>query len=167
MKTKLNSFFLLSGFAFLGLVACKNDAKKETVQIEKVPGINLEYMDTKVKPSDDFFRHVNGTWLDNNEIPSDRTRWGSFGELRKKTDEDALAILKSAMATDKDLNKIEVLPGSDQEKAVFLFQSIMDTVARNAQGIKPLEETLAKIEDIKNSNDLQSFLTEMTQFKFR
>ncbi|MFD1161095.1 M13 family metallopeptidase [Hwangdonia seohaensis] len=160
MKTKLNSLFLFSGLAFLGLVACKNDAKKETAQMETVPGINLEYMDTNVKPNDDFFRHVNGTWLDNNDIPSDRTRWGSFDELRKKTDEDALAILKSAMATDKDLNTIEVLPGSDQEKAVFLFQSIMDTVTRDAQGIKPIEAVLAKIDNIKNSTDLQDFLIE-------
>lgn len=160
MKNKLNFLFLLSGFSFLGLVACKEDAKKETAQIEKVPGINIEYMDTKVKPSDDFFRHVNGTWLDNNEIPSDRTRWGSFDELRKKTDEDALAILKSAMTTNKDLDKIEVLPGSDQEKAVFLFQSVMDTVTRDAQGIKPLESALAKIDNIKNINDLQNLIIE-------
>lgn len=162
MKTKLNFLVLLCGFVFFALQSCKNDAKKETAQVETVPGINLEYMDNKVKPSDDFFRHVNGTWLDNNEIPSDRTRWGSFDELRKKTDEDALAILKSAMESNKDLDKIEVLPSSDQEKAVFLFQSIMDTVTRDAQGIKPLEATLTKIDNIKNINDLQDFLIEMT-----
>jgi predicted metalloendopeptidase len=40
-------------------------------------------MDKTVKPANDFFRYVNGTWLDNTEIPSDRTRWGSFDELRK------------------------------------------------------------------------------------
>jgi predicted metalloendopeptidase len=36
---------------------------------------------------------MNGTWLDNTEIPN-RTRWGSFDELRQSTDADALAILK-------------------------------------------------------------------------
>jgi endothelin-converting enzyme/putative endopeptidase len=36
-----------------------------------------------VKPADDFFRFVNGTWLDKTEIPSDRTL-GSFNELLKK-----------------------------------------------------------------------------------
>jgi predicted metalloendopeptidase len=50
-------------------------------------------MDKDVKASNDFFRY-NGTWLDNTEIPSDRTRWGSFDELRQSTDADALAILK-------------------------------------------------------------------------
>lgn len=41
-------------------------------------GINLEYMDKNVKPGDDFFRYVNGTWFDQAEIPADRTRWGSL-----------------------------------------------------------------------------------------
>lgn len=161
MKTNTKKISFIAAFAFLSILACKDD-KKDIAEVEKIPGINLEYMDTEVKPSDDFFRHVNGTWLDNNEIPSDRTRWGSFDELSKKTNEDALAILKSAMSKDKDLKKIEVLPGSDQEKAVFLFQSIMDTVTRDAQGINPLKSVLAKIDGIQNLKDLQNYLTEMT-----
>jgi endothelin-converting enzyme/putative endopeptidase len=36
---------------------------------------NVNYMDKTVKPATTFFRYVNGTWLDNTEIPSDRTRW--------------------------------------------------------------------------------------------
>jgi len=59
-------------------------------------GINVSLMDKSVKPSDDFFRFVNGTWLDNTEIPADRTRWGSFDELRQKTDIDALRLLDEA-----------------------------------------------------------------------
>lgn len=160
MKTKLN--YLFYGLVFLGLVACKNETKKETAQIDVVPGINLQYMDTTVKPTEDFFRYVNGTWLDNNEIPADRTRWGSFNELRKKTDDDALAILKSAMSTNDSPGATQVLLDSDQEKAVFLFETIMDTTTRDAQGIKPLEGTLAKIDAIKTSNDLQQFLIETT-----
>lgn len=160
MKTKLN--YLFYGLVFLGLVACKNETKKETAQIDVVPGINLQYMDTTVKPTEDFFRYVNGTWLDNNEIPADRTRWGSFNELRKKTDDDALAILKSAMSSNDSPGATQVLLDSDQEKAVFLFETIMDTTTRDAQGIKPLEATLAKIDAIKTSNDLQQFLIETT-----
>jgi predicted metalloendopeptidase len=63
-------------------------------------------MDKTVKPANDFFRYVNGTWLDNTEIP-DRTRWGSFDELRQKTDADALAILKEA-ATNQNTNQIQI-----------------------------------------------------------
>jgi predicted metalloendopeptidase len=39
----------------------------------KRTGINVNYMDKTVKPANPIY--VNGTWLDNTEIPSDRTRW--------------------------------------------------------------------------------------------
>ncbi|MEO8933246.1 MAG: M13 family metallopeptidase [Xanthomarina sp.] len=154
---------LYGAVAFAGLVACKDDSKKDMAQseIEKVPGINLDYMDTSLTPNQDFFNYVNGTWLKTNEIPADRTRWGSFDELRKKTDADALSILKSAMSDNKDLEKITVLPGSDQEKAVEIFKTIMDTVSRDKQGVDPLKPYLEKINNIKNLKDLQAYLIEM------
>ena len=152
---------LVGAFALVSLIACKEEPKQETALIEEVPGINLDFMDNTVKPSEDFFKHVNGKWLETNEIPDDRTRWGSFDELRQNTDEDALSILKAAMSDNKDLKRIEVLPGSDQEKAVHLFQTIMDTVGRDKQGLEPIKPYLAKIDAIKNIDDLEAYLIEM------
>ncbi len=145
----------------LSFTNCKSDRNKETAMVEKVPGINLDYIDTSIPPSDDFFKYVNGKWLENTSIPDDRTRWGSFDELRQKTDEDALAILHAAMNTNKDMKRIKVVSGSDQEKAVFLFQTILDTTTRNQQGIKPLQPYLDKIDAINNLQDLQAFLIAM------
>lgn len=121
----------------------------------KEPGINVSYMNTKISPSQDFFQYVNGTWLDQTEIPSDRNSWGSFNELRQKTDDNALAILKEASKNPKYKSN------TDQGKAIALFNTILDTVGRNKQGIKPLQPTLKKIDAIKNVTDLQNFLTEM------
>ena len=151
---------MLGASAALVLTSCKKEEAKEEIA-EIVPGIVLENMDTTVKPNDDFFKYVNGKWLENNEIPADRTRWGSFDELRKKTDEDALGILKATMSENPEMGKIEVIAGSDQEKATHLFQTIMDTVTRNQQGIDPLKPYLAKIDAISNVGDLQDFLEEM------
>ncbi|WP_428741804.1 M13 family metallopeptidase [Tenacibaculum sp.] len=152
---------MLTLIAITSLLACKNDSKKEVADVQKVPGINLQFMDNTEKPTNDFFKYVNGTWLTNTEIPDDQTRWGSFNELRKKTDNDALSILKAAISDNKDLKKIEIIPGSDQEKAVKLFQTIMDTVSRNKQGIKPILPSLVKIDAIKDINDLENYLIEM------
>ena len=121
----------------------------------KEPGINVNFMDTKVKPTDDFFRYVNGTWLDNTQIPNDKTRWGSFDELRQKTDTDALIILNEAAK-----NPI-YKSNTDQGKAINLYKSILDTVARNKQGIAPLKPYLAKINAVKNTADLQALLIQM------
>ncbi|WP_432672503.1 M13 family metallopeptidase [Flavobacterium sp. SM2513] len=120
-----------------------------------VPGIDVTLMDKSVRPQDDFFNFVNGDWLKKTEIPSDRTRWGSFDELRQNTDNDALAILKEAAANPKYTSN------TDQGKAVGLYLSILDTVTRNKQGVSPLKPYLAKINKVKTVKDLQALLTEM------
>ena len=88
MKIIFNKQLVFVISAILGL----SSAQAQIALAKKELGINVSFMDTKVKPNDDFFRFVNGTWLDKTEIPSDKTSWGSFNELRKKTDIDALNI---------------------------------------------------------------------------
>jgi putative endopeptidase len=132
------------------------DSKLDTKKINvNNPGIDLNLMDRSVKPGDDFFRFVNGTWYDRTEIPADKTRWGSFDELRQNTDNDALAILKEAASKNLD-------PKSDQAKAVNVYKTYMDTVTRNKKGIKPLKPYLAKINAIKSVKDINTLITEMT-----
>ncbi|AJA68524.1 MULTISPECIES: M13 family metallopeptidase [Myroides] len=146
---------LTSAFAVVSLVACK-DAKNTTEQEDQVAhGINLEYMDKNVKPGDDFFRYVNGAWYDKTEIPNDRTRWGSFDELRQNTDKDALAILREA-AEDSKLD-----PKSDQAKAVAVFQTYLDEAKRNELGVAPLKPYLDKINAIKTPEDATKLINEL------
>ncbi|CAL2080206.1 M13 family metallopeptidase [Tenacibaculum sp. 190524A02b] len=145
-------------------VACKTDKKQPE---EKVQGIVLENMDTSVKPVDDFFRYVNGTWIDKTNIPDDQTSWGGFNQLRKNTDADVLTILNKAIK-ERDFPKVKDSNGneidSDQEKAVNYYETIMDTVARNKSGKEPVKPFLNKIEEIKNLNDVQQFLTNMAPY---
>lgn len=160
----LKKVLICSAVASVAMMACKTE-KAETA--EKIPGIVLENMDTSVKPSDDFFRYVNGSWLDKTEIPADRTRWGGFGELRKKTDADVLVILNEAIEQG-NFPKIKDTQGneidSDQQKAVNYYESIMDTVTRNQQGIAPLKPYLAKIDEIKTKKDVEDYITNMAPY---
>ncbi|MDR9458387.1 MAG: M13 family metallopeptidase [Salegentibacter sp.] len=156
MKKITNVLF----YSFLGAAVvsgCKND-NEGSVEKEEIHGINLAYMDTTVSPKDDFFRFVNGKWVDSTEIPEDQTTWGSFMELRQTTDVDALALLESASSNDK------LDPNSDQAKAVYLYKTIMDTVSRNEQGVEPVKPYLEKVDAIQNKEDLQAFLTDMQQY---
>lgn len=121
-------------------------AQKET------PGIDVSLMDTSVSPTKDFFNFVNGTWLKNTEIPADKTRWGSFDELRQNTDKDALEILQDAAR-----NPI-YSSNTDQGKAITMYKVAMDTVARNKEGIKPLLPYLARIDAVKNISDLEKLM---------
>ena len=151
MKKTSNKQLLFVIPAIMGFAV----GQAQNVPATKEPGINVMNIDMKVKPNDDFFRYVNGTWLDKTEIPSDRTSWGSFNELLKKTDKDAMDILKEASRN--PIYKTD----TDQGKAINLFKSILDTVARDKQGITPLKPYLAKIDAIKNAKDLQKVLVEM------
>lgn len=128
---------------------------KAQVNTNENHGINLEFMDKNVKPGDDFFRYVNGTWFDTTEIPADRTRWGSFDELRQNTDIDALAILKKA-ANNPNLDS-----KSDQAKAVYVFETYLDLDARNKLGISPIEPYLKDINKIKNNKEVVNLIYKM------
>jgi putative endopeptidase len=160
-----NKFFLL----LIALVAISNSSKAQQKMKEKnAPGLEIKNMDANVSPVDDFFRYVNGVWLDKTEIPADRTSWGSFNELRKKTDADVLEILNEAIAK-KNAPKLKDAQGnlmamSDQEKAVNYYESIMDTVSRNRQGIKPVLPFLAKIDAVNNLEDLNILLVESAPY---
>ncbi|MEY2629537.1 MAG: hypothetical protein RLZZ469_432 [Bacteroidota bacterium] len=142
----------ISKVLFVALVAL---GTKPLQAQEKKPGIDTSLMDKSVRPNDNFFNFVNGTWVKNTEIPADRTRWGSFDELRQKTDVDALAILEEAAKNPAYKSN------TDQGKAINLYRSIMDTVARNKAGIKPLKPYLDKINKVKSVADLQKLMLEM------
>jgi len=124
------------------LTSCKQESK-ETTQIEKIPGIVLENMDTTVSPKEDFYNYVNGNWMKNTEIPEDRTRWGGFSVLRKSTDADVLQILADA----KKSGTYDA--STDQAKALAIFDTKLDTAARNKAEISPLQPALDAIAGIQ------------------
>ena len=130
----------------LGFTSCKQPQEK------KSEGIDLSLLNPQVRPQDNFYNYVNGTWMKNTEIPDDKTRWGSFNELRENTDADVLSILKEAV-NDPNLDTT-----ADEAKAVQLFQLINDTVARNEEGVKPFMPHLARIDEINSIADIQTYL---------
>lgn len=145
---KIKSSLLIAATAMVTMVSCKDAPTTTAVEAKVQPGLELGYMDKNVSPKDDFYRFVNGVWIDSTEIPADQTVWGGFNKLRKDTDADVLAILDRAM-NDKDLD-----PTSDQAKAVYVFQSIMDNDSRNKAGYQPIVPYLEKIEGIKSIDEL-------------
>jgi predicted metalloendopeptidase len=114
-------------------------------------GIELANMDTSVRPQDDFFRYVNGTWLDTTEIPADRTNTGVFMDLRDKAREDVKAIIEDVAS------KTDLEPGSDEQKVADLYNSFMDTEHLNQLGMSSLEEELARIDAIADKDELSAY----------
>jgi endothelin-converting enzyme/putative endopeptidase len=75
--------------------------------------------------------------------------------LLKKTDKDALTILKDASKNPKYKSN------TDQGKAINFYGTILDTVASDKQDISPLLPSFAKIYKVNNTTDLQQLLSEM------
>jgi len=119
-----------------------------------VPALNLENMDTSTSPQEDIYRFVNGAWLDRATIPDDRVYWGVGPELDKNAQDDLLQVLQLSAANNT------YSEGSDQYKAILLYESYLDTIARNALGVEPVKPYLAKIEAITDFADLQNVIRE-------
>ena len=131
--------------------ACED---KDSAKVDDGPhGIILANMDTLVSPKTDFYNYVNGNWMKNTEIPDDQVRWGGFGVLRKKTDRDVLGILAKAKESKNYADD------TDQAKALMIFESELDTLARDAAGIEPIKPILEKIAAIKTLKEFQTLMT--------
>ncbi len=125
-----------------------------TIAQQPHQAIDRGFMDNTVRPQDDFYSYVNGNWMKTVDIPSDRARWGSFDELREKTDIATLQILKEALAKAH-------AKGTDGQKIADLYRSYTDFEARDKAGITPIQPMLQQLDDIENFDDLYRFLVDM------
>ena len=65
-------------------------------------------LDHSVQPHDDFFLHVNNIWINNNEIPNDKTSWNSFSELHEENYNKIKELLLSE-TNNPEFNKVLTL----------------------------------------------------------
>jgi len=152
MKNKFYNSFVAAA-VLLGAAGCQSNKKQMAQSDNETHGIELKYMDTTVSPRVDFYNYVNGTWMKENEIPADETRWGGFMVLRKETDMEMLEILKNAKESGK------YGPETDQAKALMIYESQLDTEARNKAGVSPLLPALEKIEAMESVADFQKLMS--------
>ncbi len=165
MKKITISILAFSGIVFLNSCSSTKTATATAETQQSVPpklveipgnGLQLNYFDKSVRPQDDFFSYVNGNWMKTTQIPSDKTRWGSFDKLREDTDNASLEIMNKLL-TD------QFQQGSEGQKIQALYGSFVDWDKRNADGINPIKADLAKIDAIKSVADFQNYLIDATK----
>lgn len=123
-------------------------AQVEAVQLKS--GIELGNLDTQVKPQQDFFRYVNGNWLAKTEIPADKSRWGSFDELRYNAEKHVLELIQQQAAKPGE-------SGTDAQKIGDLYRAFMDTTTIDKLGLQPLSADIAAIDALKTADELAMF----------
>ena len=141
-----------------GLTACgtKDETKAQAEQIVKTAelgafGIATENMDLSVKPGDDFFRYVNGGWLEKTEIPADKSAYGSFSLLGDRSTDQVKAIIEDLAADD---NKA----GSVEQKIGDLYASFMDTGTIESKGLAPVQADLDAIDALSSHAQAASMM---------
>lgn len=116
-------------------------------------GVNTDYVDTNVKPGDDFNMYVNGKWIDDFEIPADRPRYNNFTLLAEKSEQRVKKIIDELAAEQPD-------PSTLQGKIAAYYNSYMDVDAINAAGLAPAQPMITKIFSAKNMTDLVALMAE-------
>lgn len=111
-------------------------------------GIELAARNLAIKPGDDFFMYASGTWYDNFEMPSDKTRYGAFSVLADRSEERVKQIID-------DISKAKELSFEEQLIANF-YKAYMDVDTINAEGLQPIQAVLEQIDDIDSVIDLTS-----------
>ena len=144
---------LIGAVTLMALAACGQKESAEPVaDTEKalVSGISTEYMDKSVRPGDDFFMFMNGAWIEETEIPADKSSYGGFGILRDESVESVKAIIEESATGD-------FAKGTDEQKVGDMFKSYMDMDTRNARGVSPLQPELDLIDAISNYDELAAY----------
>ena len=109
-------------------------------------------MDHDVRPQDDLFGHVNGTWLTTTEIPSDKSSWGPFVSLADTAEEQVRVIIEELAAGEGATE--------DARKIGDLYTSFMDTATVDKLGTRPIRPLIKAVEGLRDIRDLAAFLGE-------
>ena len=96
---KLRHLLLMGGVA----VALASPGLSQPKPVYGSWGYDAAAMDSSVKPGDDFFAFVNGTWFNKAEIAPDRTFVGIDSVLNDQIEKDVRSIVED-MAKDPSAN---------------------------------------------------------------
>lgn len=143
IKTALLSAILLTTFPVsAGTKSLDQGTAVETAQ----SGVETQYFDPNTKPTEDFYQHINGLWLKENQIPNDKSSWGTFTILHERSVNQIRDIVD-------DLSSQKFTQGTDQQKVADLYASFMDQKRIDSLGYQPIHTEIAKVDALKSKKE--------------
>lgn len=141
-----NFNWLLLISVMMGSLACTKDTPKSKA-------INLADLDTTVSPATDFDNYANGGWKRRFPIPDEKSRFGSF-DLLADTGEVQVQTLITEIASKKHE------PGTVGQKIADFYNTGMDTVKIEADGLAPVQPLFDQISIIQGKEDVMSVVSD-------
>jgi putative endopeptidase len=111
-------------------------------------------LDTTTSPREDFFQYANGGWIKNNPIPNEQSSWG-IGNLVIEEN------LKRLREIAEEAAKSSSAKGSAEQKIGDFWAMAMDSAKIEADGLKPLQPYLDKINAITDAKSLIATVAEL------
>ena len=128
-------------------------------QAQLKSGIDPANLDTSVRPADDFYKYACGGWMKNNPLPAAYSRFGSFDQLAQDNNKRINTILT-------DLLKNTYPEGSTERKLSDFYKLAMDSVRRNAEGVKPVMPLIGEMEAAGSVADLRALQLKYAAFGY-
>ena len=117
-------------------------------------GIKLENMNKEVKPGTDFYRYACGGWMENNPLPAEYARFGSFNTVDEENRKRIREIIEGLAAQPQ-------VKGSLGQKIGDLYAMRMDSVRQNKDGVKPVMGDLKRVAKVKTTDELIALINKM------
>jgi len=146
--------FLLAVACGALVVACGHTADRGAGAPRS--GIELSNLDRSVRPQDDFYRYVNGTWLKDTPIPADKASWAPYIKLRDDTDAQVREIIEQSA-------RVPGPSGSEAQKVGDFYASFMDEARAETLGSSPLAAELTRIDLIADKREIPALMARLSR----
>ncbi len=144
-------------FPLLTAIALAQQSPARSGAAQSGPGFSTANMDMTANPCVDFYQYACGTWMADNPIPADQSRWGTFDLLADHNRQVLRGILEKASVTAAKRSAVE-------QKIGDFYASCMDEPAIDKLGIQPLEPELKRIDAIQSKEQIVDELVRLHLF---
>lgn len=141
---------LFAFVAFAGITSCNNNDKTTTPK-QDVLAANI---DSTVNPGTDFFDYANGGWVKKNPIPGEQSSWGIGNLVIEENLKRLREISEKAAASN-------AAKGSNDQKIGDFWAMAMDSAKIEADGLKPIQPLLDKVNAITDVKSLVSVVADL------
>ena len=111
-------------------------------------GIDINNLDTSIRPGDNFYQYAAGGWLKSHPLDDEHTDNGAFTDLYEKSQKDIQELILQYASSPQQ-------QGTLGQKIGSLYNLMMDSVRLNKEGWQPIKPTLDKIASIKSRKEYQ------------
>ena len=139
----------------LAIMCC---ASTLCAQDKPLHGIDVNDMDRKASPCQNFYDFANGNWRANNPIPPSMVMWSRRWAAGESTKDVLRGILEDAAA-----HSSTAAPKSTERLIGDYYTACMNEKEIDAQGVKALHRELDLIQSIQTVADLQNVIIRLNE----